>query len=152
MTTYSQIFIHIVFAVKGRQSLIKEEWETPLYKYISGIIQNRGHKMLAINGMPDHIHIFFGMKPNDNISDLVREVKKSSSAYIKLNKYTPYNFYWQEGFGAFSYGQSQISSVCNYIENQKNIHRKRKFREEYINLLTKYEIEYKDEYLFEWLE
>lgn len=108
--------------------------------------------MLAINGMPDHIHIFFGMKPNDNISDLVREVKKSSSAYIKLNKYTPYNFYWQEGFGAFSYGQSQISSVCNYIENQKNIHRKRKFREEYINLLTKYEIEYKDEYLFEWLE
>ena len=108
--------------------------------------------MLAINGMPDHIHIFFSMKPSCSLSDLVREIKKSSGAYVNQNKLTRQHFQWQEGYGAFSYSKTQITDVCNYIENQKSIHLGRKFREEYIDMLNKYEIEYRDEYLFEWIE
>ena len=151
MSTYSQIYIQVVFAVKGWESLIKEQWEEELYKYITGIVRNKGQKMLAINGMPDHIHFLIGMKPSCRLSDLVREVKKSSNDFIKEKKFVKYKFNWQEGFGAFSYSHSHLDKVIKYIMNQKFHHRKKSFKEEYIEILRKFEIEYKEEYLFEWL-
>jgi putative transposase len=151
-STFSQIYIHIVFAVKGRDSLIQSSWEARLYKYITGIVQNKEQKMLAINGMPDHIHFLIGMRPSCNLSDLVREVKKSSNEFIKENKFTKLKFQWQEGFGAFSYSHSQLNDVIGYIMNQKEHHQKKTFKEEYIELLKKFEVEHKEEYLFEWIE
>ncbi len=126
--TYSQICIQVVFAVQNRNALSKPEWENNLYKYITGIVQNKDQKMLAINGVSNHIHFFIGMKPNCCLSDLVREIKKSSNAFIKENKFTKYRFQWQEGFGSFSYGRNQLSSVIKYIENQKEHPKKLLFR------------------------
>ena len=150
--TFSQIYIQIVFAVKGRQNLILPSWEDELYKYITGVIQNKGQKLIAINGMPDHIHILIGMKPICCLSDLVREVKKSTNSFIKEKNFVKCNFQWQEGFGAFSYSQSSLNNVIKYIDNQKEHHRKASFKEEYIDFLKKYEVEYKEEYLFDWIE
>lgn len=152
MSTYSQIYIQVVFAVKGRESLVNTQWEEQLYKYITGIVQNKGQKMLAINGMPDHIHFLIGMKPTCCLSDLVREIKKSSNSLIKENKFTKFNFAWQEGFGAFSYSHSQIEDVCKYILNQKEHHKKKTFKEEYIDFLKKFDVEYNEQYLFNWIE
>lgn len=150
--TFSQIYIQIIFAVKGRQSLISEKWETELYKYITGIITNKGQKLLAINGMPDHIHILIGMKPSCCLSDLVREIKKSSNKFITEQNFTKFSFAWQEGYGAFSYSHSALDNVIAYINNQKEHHKKKSFRDEYKEFLTKFKIEYKDEYLFDWIE
>ncbi|TRX09744.1 IS200/IS605 family transposase [Flavobacterium gawalongense] len=150
--TFSQIYIQIVFAVKGRQSLINNSWEEELYKYITGIVQNKGQKMLAINGMPDHIHIFIGMKPSCCLSDLVREVKKSSNEFINDKKFCSRTFSWQEGYGVFSYSHSALDNVIAYIMNQKQHHHVKTFKEEYLKMLKKFEIEFKDEYLFEWIE
>ncbi|WP_310377683.1 IS200/IS605 family transposase [Flavobacterium sp.] len=150
--TYSKIYIQVVFSVQNRKALIHESWEEELYKYITGIIQNKGQKLIAINGMPDHIHIFIGMKPNCCLSDLVREIKKSSNSFINEKQFTKIPFYWQEGFGAFSYGFSQINNVVQYIKNQKNHHKKKSFKVEYIEFLEKFEIEYKENFLFEWLD
>ncbi|MCB9262199.1 MAG: IS200/IS605 family transposase [Flavobacteriales bacterium] len=145
--TFSQIYVQIVFAVKGRESLIQSSWEDELYKYITGIIQNKGQKVISINGMPDHIHILIGMKPICSLSDLVREVKKSSNKFIKEKKFVKGNFQWQEGYGAFSYNHSALENVITYINNQKEHHKKRTFREEYIDFLEKFRVEYKEEYL-----
>ena len=150
--TFSQIYIQIVFAVKGRNSLINASWEEQLYQYITGITTNKGQKMLAINGMPDHIHFLIGMKPTCCLSDLVREIKKSSTEFIKEKKFSKYNFQWQEGYGAFSYSHSGLNNVIGYIMNQKNHHKKQLFKEEYMAFLKKFDIEFKDEYLFEWIE
>jgi len=150
--TFSQIYIQIVFAVKGRNSLISKRWEKELYKYITGIVQNKGQKMLAINGVSDHIHIFIGIKPSCRLSDLVREIKKSSNSFIKDKKFTRYKFEWQEGYGAFSYSHSALDNVIAYVNNQKDHHRKRTFREEYIDFLQKFQIEYKNDYLFKWID
>ncbi|HMQ80707.1 MAG TPA: IS200/IS605 family transposase [Ignavibacteria bacterium] len=150
--TFTQLYIHIVFAVKSRNALINRSWEDKLYKYITGTVQKMGQKMLRINGMPDHIHFLIGLKPDIAISVLVREVKKSSSSYIKEEGLTKYSFNWQSGFGAFSVSLSQLDKVINYIINQKEHHRKRTFKEEYIELLRKYEVEYDEKYLFEWIE
>lgn len=152
MSTYSQIYIQIVFAVKNRQALIASSWEEELYKYITGIVQNKGQKMIAINGMPDHIHFLIGMKPSCCLSDLVREVKKSSNSFIKEKEFSKYKFEWQEGFGAFSYSHSSLDNVIGYINNQKEHHKKRSFKEEYIDFLEKFNVEFKDEYLFEWIQ
>ncbi len=149
--TYSQIYIQIVFSVQNRKALIHESWETELYKYITGIVQNKGQKLITINGMPDHIHIFIGMKPNCCLSDLVREIKKSSNTFINEKHFTNFPFYWQEGFGAFSYSFSQVDTVVNYIKNQKSHHQTKSFKEEYLEFLEKFKIEYKEEYLFDWL-
>jgi REP element-mobilizing transposase RayT len=146
--TFSQIHIQIVFAVKRRQNLILPSWEQELYKYITGIIQKKDQKMLAINGMPDHIHIFIGMKPNCCLSDLVREVKKSSNAFVNEKGFTKTKFQWQEGFGAFSYSHSALSMVIKYIENQKEHHKKQSFTDEYKEFLRKFEIDFKEEFLF----
>jgi putative transposase len=152
MSTYSQIYIQIVFAVKNRQALIAYSWEEELYKYITGIVQNKGQKMLAINGMPDHIHIFMGIKPSCCLSDLVREIKKASNSFINEKGFSNYKFEWQEGFGAFSYSHSSLDNVIGYINNQKVHHTKRSFKEEYIDFLEKFNVEFKNEYLFQWIE
>jgi REP element-mobilizing transposase RayT len=150
--TFSQIYIQVVFAVQNRQCMIQSSWEEELYKYISGIVRNNEQKLLAINGMPNHIHFFIGMKPSCCLSDLVREVKKSSNEFINEKRFSKFKFNWQEGYGAFSYSHSQIDSVVKYIMNQKEHHRKQTFREEYLDFLRKFEIEFKDEYLFKWIE
>ncbi|GIV28306.1 MAG: transposase [Bacteroidia bacterium] len=150
--TFSQIYIQIVFAVKGRQSLIHSEWEDRLYQYITGIVRGKGQKLLAINGMPDHIHIFIGMKPSCCLSDLVREIKKSSNEFINENKLTKFRFSWQEGYGAFSYSHSHVDRVVKYVMNQKQHHRKVSFREEYIDFLKKFKIEHDEKFLFEWIK
>ena len=149
--TYSQIYIHLVFAVKYRQSLINESWETELYKYINGVIQNKGQLPIAINGMPDHIHILFIMKPTCCISDLVREIKKSSTEFIAVKCFVRTKFQWQQGFGAFSYSQSSLGNVKRYIENQKHHHAVKTFKREYQEFLSMFDIDYNQDYLFDWI-
>ena len=150
--TFSQIYIQVVFAVKGRECVIHTSWEEELYKYISGIVRNKGQKMLAINGMPDHLHFIIGMKPSCCLSDLVREIKKSSNDFINEKKFLKYKFSWQEGYGAFSYSHSALDNVIQYVNNQKEHHRKISFKDEYKEFLEKFEVEFREEYLFEWLE
>lgn len=150
--TFSQIYIQIVFAVRNRESLIRSSWEQELYRYITGIIQNKGQKMLQINGMPDHIHFLMGMKPSCCLSDLVREVKKSSNGFVNENNFIRSKFQWQDGFGAFSYSNSSLDGVIRYIQLQKEHHQNITFKQEYIGLLKSFNIEFKDEYLFQWLE
>jgi putative transposase len=150
--TFSQIYIQIVFAVKGRQSLINSDWEDELHKYMAGIIKNKQQKMLAINGMPDHVHILIGMKPSCCLSDLVREIKKSSNEFVNEKKYSKFKFQWQEGFGAFSYSHASLDDVIAYINNQKSHHKKQSFKEEYKEFLTQFQIEHKEEFLFDWIE
>lgn len=149
--TFSQIYIQVVFAVKNRAAMIDKSWEEELYKYISGIVTNKGQKLIAINGMPDHIHILIGLKPSCNLSDLVREIKKSSNQYIKEKGFVRSRFEWQQGYGAFSYSHSVIDSVVKYIQRQKEHHKKRSFKEEYIDFLEKYQVDYDRKYLFEWM-
>jgi len=136
--TYTQIYIHIVFAVEGRYNLIRDEFREELHKYITGIIQNEKHKLIIINSMIDHVHILIGIKPDSNLSDLVRDIKANSSKLINEKKWIKGRFNWQEGFGAFSYSHSQLDDVANYIRNQKKHHTKRSFRDEYIELLEKF--------------
>ncbi len=150
--TFSQIYIHVVFAVKGRNSLIAPEWAEELYKYITGIVQNKGQKMLAINGMPDHIHFLIGMKPSCSLSDLVREVKKSSNTFVQDKQFCKFKFEWQEGYGAFSYSHSALANVIAYIAKQKEHHRNKTFQEEYIAFLQKFQVEFDQKYLFEWID
>jgi len=150
--TYSQIYIQIVFAVKNRNALISLSWEEKLFQYITGIIKNKGQKLIAINGVSDHIHIFIGLKPNCCLSDLVREVKKASTVFINDNKLSKYKFNWQAGFGAFSYSKSHIGAVYNYVMNQKTHHKKKSFKEEYLKFLKEYEIPYEEKYLFDWID
>jgi putative transposase len=149
--TYTQIYIQIVFAVQNRKTLIHSTWENELYKYITGIVQEKGQKMLAINGMPDHIHIFIGMKPTCCLSDLVREIKKASTKWIKEKGFLKF-FTWQEGFGAFSYSQSHLNNVINYIRNQKRHHSKLLFEDEYKEFLCKYGVDFNDAYIFRFEE
>ncbi len=150
--TYSQIYIQIVFAVKGRQNLISKSNREELQKYITGIVQNRGQKLLAIYSMPDHTHILVNLKPSIAIADLVRDIKTGSSHFINENNWIKGKFSWQEGYGAFSYSLNQVYNVINYILNQEEHHKKEAFKEEYIELLKTFEIEFKEEYLFEWNE
>ncbi|MDB5012930.1 MAG: transposase IS200-family protein [Daejeonella sp.] len=150
--TFSQIYIQIVFAVKGRQNLIHKEWKDDLHKYIAGIIKNKGQKSIIVNGMPDHVHVFVGLKPALAIADLVREIKNNSTNFINEHKFVKGTFSWQEGYGAFSYGQSQIEMVYNYILNQEIHHKKKTFRDEYFDFLKKFNIDYDERYLFEWLD
>ena len=150
--TFSQIYIQIVFAVKGRENLISKSWKDDVHKYIAGIIKGKEQKPIIVNGMPDHIHAFVGLKPSMLISDLVRDIKNNSSNFINDHKFVKGKFSWQEGYGAFSYSHSHISNVYNYILNQEEHHKKRTFREEYLELLKKFEIEHNEKYLFEWLD
>ena len=146
--TYTQIHIHAVFSVQNRISLIRDSWKDELYKYITGIVQNNSHKLLIINGMPDHIHILFGLRPVQSISDLLQDIKGSSSRWINERRFVRGKFSWQEGYGAFSYAKSEISNVIRYIENQENHHKKRSFIEEYLKLLDEFEVDYNEKYIF----
>ena len=150
--TYSQLYVQIVFAVQNRNALIHSSWEERLYQYITAIVQNHGQKMLAINGMPDHIHIFIGIKPSCRISDLVREIKKSTNEFINDKKLCKYKFNWQEGYGVFSYSDSQVNNVVQYILEQKEHHRKQTFREEYFRFLKDLNVQYEEKYLFDWIQ
>ena len=149
--TYSQLYIQIVFAVKGRQSFIKESFRDELQKYISGIIREKKQKLYAIYCMPDHTHIFVSIKPDIAISDLVRDVKANSSSFIKEKNFVN-NFSWQTGFGAFSYSKSEALNVVEYILNQPEHHKKKTFKQEYIEFLNKFDIEYNEQYLFEFYD
>ena len=146
--TYTQIYIMVVFGVHGRQNLIRNEIESEIYKYITGIIQNKEQEMLQINGMPDHIHILITLKPNCSLSDLIRDIKSNSSKFINEKKMFLGKFHWQSGFGAFSYSHSQIDDVINYIKNQKDHHKKISFKEEYKQLLESFGIDYDERYIF----
>ena len=150
--TYSQIYIQIVFAVKGRQNLIRKEHKVEIHKYITGIVRNKKQKLLAINCMPDHTHIFAGLTPDIKISDLVRDVKSISCSFINDKKFVKGKFSWQHGFGAFSYSLSHIDNVVKYVLNQEEHHKKRSFREEYIGLLDKFNVEYNPKYVFEFYD
>jgi putative transposase len=150
--TYTQIYIHIVFAVEGRQNLIKPEYNDELQKYITGIVTGQKHKLLAINNMPDHVHLLVGFRPDASLSDLVRDIKANSSRFINEKRWVLGRFSWQEGFGAFSYSRSQISTVIRYIQNQQAHHAKKSFREEYTQLLDKFGVEYEREYIFKSCE
>ena len=149
--TYTQLYIQIVFAVKGRENLITKGNREELHKYITGIVQNRDQKLLSIFCMPDHVHLLISIKPTISISDLVRDIKAGSSKFINDSKWIKGKFNWQEGFGAFSYSKSQIDTVVNYILNQEEHHKKINFKDEYIDFLKKFEIEYNEKYLFEWI-
>ena len=149
---FSQIYIQLVFAVKGRASVIQPSWEEEMYRYITGIVRNKEQKLLSINGATDHIHILIGMKPSCCLSDLVREIKKASNEFINERKFVRGKFQWQEGYGAFSYSHADLDNVIRYIVNQKEHHKKVTFRDEYMKLLKEFQVEFKDEYLFEWIE
>lgn len=148
--TYSQIFYHVVFAVRNRDSLIIPAIKDDLYKYISGIITNQNQKLFIINGMPDHVHILMNCKPNMNLSDNVREIKEHSTRFINDKQILRRKFYWQEGFGAFSVSKKDVAIVLNYIKNQEEHHKKKTFKEEYLEFLIENDIEFKDEYLFDF--
>ena len=150
--TYTQIYIQVVFAVQGRYNLIPKQHKEELHKYITGIIRNKNQKLIAINSIPDHIHIFIGMKPNIALSDLVRDIKNNSSRFINEKRWMRGKFNWQEGFGAFSYGHSQINAVVKYIQSQEKHHARRTFKEEYVEMLEKFNIDYDAKYLFKWIE
>ena len=150
--TYTQIHIHSIFAVKNRIGLIQPEWKDELYKYITGIIQAHSHKLLAINGMPDHLHVFFGMRPTQSLSDLMQDIKGSSSKWINEKHFIKNKFEWQQGYGAFSYSKSQAAHVIAYIQNQEMHHRKITFLEEYEKFLQKFEIDYEERYIFQSLQ
>ena len=149
--TYTQIHLQFVFAVKYRNGLIYESFKEELYQYISGIIKANNHKLLAINGMPDHLHIFIGMRPSQSISDLLQDIKGSSSKWINEKKFLKVKFEWQEGYGAFSYSKSHVNDVINYIQNQESHHKKESFRDEYLKFLKVFEIEYDERYIFKEL-
>ncbi len=150
--TFSQIYIQVVFAVQGRHNLIGRSWKDELNKYISGIITNKGQKSIIVNGMPDHIHAFIGLKPSMAISDLVRDIKNNSSNFINQNRFVRGHFRWQEGFGSFSYSHSHIEQVYNYILNQEKHHLNKTFKEEYIEFLRKFQVEFDEKHLFDWIE
>jgi putative transposase len=146
--TYTQIYLHVVFAVEGRQSLIAPERNDELQKYITGIVSNQKHKLIAINNMPDHVHLLLGLRPDSSLSDLVRDVKAGSSKFINEKRWVAGRFSWQEGFGAFSYSRSQLGAVIRYIEYQQKHHAKKTFRQEYVELLEKFEVKYDRRYIF----
>lgn len=150
--TYTKAHFHLIFAPNNREALIKKEWKSDLEKYITGIVQNKKHKLLAINCMPDHVHVFIGYNLNELIPDLVRDIKVASNDWIQNNNLSKFKFEWQSGYGAFTYSRSQVDSVVKYILNQEEHHKKRTFREEYLDMLAKNEIEFKDEYLFDFFE
>jgi REP element-mobilizing transposase RayT len=150
--TYTQIHIHGIFAVQNRISLIKESWRDELYKYITGILQNHGHKMLQIGGMSDHIHVLFGMRPVESLSGLMKAVKGESSEWINKQRLVRGHFSWQEGYGAFSYSKSQLNDVIKYIINQPEHHKKSDMVMEYIDFLKKFEVEYDEKYVFKNIE
>jgi putative transposase len=150
--TFSQIYIQTVFAVSSRMSLIKPAFKEAVYKYITGIVKNQGQKLIAINGMPDHIHILIGLRPAMALADLVQDIKVDSTNFVNKNRWVHGKFSWQEGYGAFSYGHSQLNTIVRYIQNQEQHHSRRSFENEYLSLLRKFDIAFDEKYVFQFLE
>ena len=150
--TYSQIYIHVVFAVEGRQSLIRPQYDDELQEYITGIVSGQNQKLIAINNMPDHVHILIGQKPSAALSDLIRDIKAASSGFINDRRWVLGRFSWQEGFGAFSYSHSQLSTVIRYIQNQQAHHQRTSFKEEYVELLKRFNVAHDQRYVFQFVE
>ena len=150
--TFSQIYIQTVFAVSNRMSLIKPGFKEDLYKYIAGIVRNQKQKLISINGMPDHLHILIGLRPSMALADLVREIKADSTNFINKNKLVHGRFSWQEGYGAFSCGHSQLDTIIRYIQNQEKHHQRRSFKAEYLTLLRKFDIAFEEKYVFEFIQ
>jgi putative transposase len=146
--TYTQIYVHVVFAVEGRQNLIRPEHNDELQKYITGIVPGQKQKLIAINNMPDHVHILIGLKPDIALSDLMRDIKAGSSKFINEKRWVVGRFEWQEGFGAFSYARSQLDAVIRYIQNQQKHHARKSFQEKYVELLEKFAVNYDRRYIF----
>ena len=146
--TYTQLYIQCVFASKYRAATLHPQWDERLRMYISAIVRNNGHKMIAINNVPDHIHLFIGLNPKQSISEIIQLIKGDSSEWINKEKLTTRKFHWQEGYGAFSYGKSQVDDVVKYIEKQQEHHKKEAFLDEYKNMLEKFEVEYDERYIF----
>jgi putative transposase len=146
--TYTQIHIQAVFSVKDRDSIILNNWKDELYKYITGIVQNNNHKLLAINGMPDHIHILFEFRPTQSLSDLMQDIKGNSSKWINEKRFVRGKFSWQEGYGAFSYARNDLDNVIRYIQNQREHHSRKTFADEYLELLKEFNIEYDNRFIF----
>ncbi len=146
--TYTQIHIQAVFAVQNRECIIRDSWKDELYKYISGIVQQNNHKLLSVNGMPDHVHILFGLRPSQSISDLMQDVKGSSSKWINDKNLVKGKFSWQEGYGAFSYSKHEVPGIIQYIINQTDHHRRKTFSEEYNEMLKEFEIDFDDRFIF----
>ena len=149
--TFSQVYLQFVFAVQGRQNLISKEHKEELHKYITSLVQARKAKMLAVHCMPDHVHLFVGFKPSVLMSDFIKEIKVQSNEFINSKGWIKGTFNWQEGYGVFSYGHSQIDTVCKYILGQEDHHRRKTFKEEYHEFLEKFEIPFEEKYLFEWI-
>jgi len=150
--TFSQIYIQTVFAVSGRLSLITQDFKEELHKYIAGIVRNKGQKLISINGMADHLHILIGLRPAMALANLVRDIKSDSSDWVNRRRLARGKFAWQEGYGAFSYGHSQLDTIIRYIQNQEKHHRRRSFEEEYLTLLRKFDIAFEDKYVFKFIE
>ena len=150
--TYTQINIQCVFAVKGRESILDKSFRNDLFRYMAGILRNDGSYPLAVGGWKDHVHVFFELQPTMCISDQMRMLKSTSSKWINDMKLTKGHFSWQEGYGGFSYSKSQRNNVIQYIMNQEEHHRKKTFKEEYLELLKEFEVEYDEKYLFEFYE
>ncbi len=150
--TYKQAYFHLVFAVRHREALINRHWKDQLEKYITRIVQKHKHKLISIGSMPDHIHIFIGYDLNHPIPDLAEEIKTSSNGWIREKRFSKFKFDWQKGYGAFTHSHSQINQVAKYIINQDQHHRKKTFREEYLEMLRKNEIHFKEEYVFDFFD
>ena len=150
--TYTQIYLQLVFLPLGRENILPHKHKEEIQKYTTGIIQNRKHKLLTINCMPDHVHIFIGYQPAQSLPELMRDIKAGTSGFINEEKWMPGRFQWQEGYGAFSYSRSQIDSVVKYINNQEDHHKKATFKDEYLRLLEKFDVQYDERYLFEWYD
>lgn len=150
--TFQQIYIQYVFAVKGRQNVLQKAWRDEVFKYMSGIIKGKDQKPIIVNGVCDHVHVFLGLKPSMRISDLIRDIKNNSCNFINDQNWINGNFSWQDGYGAFSYAHSQIENVYQYILNQEEHHKMKTFKDEYIELLQEFKIDYDEKYLFDWIE
>ncbi len=149
---YSKLYIQAIFAVNNRRALLHQDWRDEVFSYIAGILNERGNYALAVNGYHDHIHLFFDYGSKELLSDLVREIKKASNSFIKRNKFTNHSFSWQSGYGIFSHGYREKNTIIEYVKNQKQHHKKKPFKNEYLHFLNAYEIEFKDEYVFDFLE
>ncbi len=150
--TFSQIYLQFVFAVKRRESLIPKENKEELHKYITGLVQHRNTKLLAVHCMPDHLHLFVGLKPTTLISDFIKEIKVESNEFINRKKWVRQKFSWQEGYGVFSYSHSHLDAVVKYILNQEKHHSRKSFKEEYYEILNKFEISFDEKYIFDFIE